>query len=74
MIFVYPQAFEWVVQNVAKLRDFVEDRSQDETSEGKVGPDREELEILRESPSIGDGKYKLEIGTSQATSLLFQSQ
>lgn len=54
-------AFEWVVHDVAKLRDFVEDRGQDETPEGRVGPDRDEFEILRESPMLGDGKYKLEI-------------
>lgn len=57
------QAFEWVVHDVAKLRDFVEDRGQDETPEGRVGPDRDEFEILKESPMLGDGKYKLEIGT-----------
>lgn len=64
------QAFEWVVHNVAKLRDFVEDNGQEETSEG----DRDEFEILRESPMLGDGKYKLEIGTKQAAFLLSLSQ
>lgn len=64
------QAFEWVVHNVAKLRDFVEDNGQEETSEG----DRDEFEILRESPMLGDGKYKLEIGTKQAAFLLSRSQ
>jgi hypothetical protein len=71
------QAFEWVVNDVAKLRDFVEDdngHGQDETPEGRVGPDRDEFEILRESPMLGDGKYKLEIGTKQAISLLSRSQ
>jgi hypothetical protein len=62
------QAFEWVVHNVAKLRDFVEDNGQDETSEGRAGPDHDEIEILREAPILGDGKYKLEIGTRQAIS------
>jgi hypothetical protein len=62
------------VNDVAKLRDFVEDNGQDETSEGRVGPDRDEFEILRESPMLGDGKYKLEIGTKQAISLLSWSQ
>ncbi|KAH9006742.1 hypothetical protein EDB86DRAFT_3112480 [Lactarius hatsudake] len=54
-------AFEWVVHDVAKLRDFVEDRGQDEIPEGRVGPDRDGFEILKESPMLGDGKYKLEI-------------
>ncbi|KAH9049710.1 hypothetical protein EDB84DRAFT_1260529 [Lactarius hengduanensis] len=61
-------AFEWVVHDVAKLRDFVEDRGQDEIPEGRVGPDRDGFEILKESPMLGDGKYKLEIGTRQLTS------
>ncbi|KAF8272064.1 hypothetical protein EI94DRAFT_1566992 [Lactarius quietus] len=56
------QAFEWVVHNVAKLRDFVEDNGEDETPEGRVGSDHDEFEVLRESPILGDGKYKLEIG------------
>lgn len=58
------QAFEWVVHDVAKLRDFVEDSAQDESP----GPERDEFEILRESPILGDGKYKLEIGTKHAPS------
>ena len=68
------QALEWVVHDVAKLRDFVEDRGQDETLEGRVGPDRNAFDILKESPMLGDGKYKLEIGKSQTTCLLFRSQ
>jgi hypothetical protein len=57
-----PQAFEWVVQDVAKLRDFVEGRGLDETTDGRSESDRDDFEILRESPMLGDGKYKLEIG------------
>jgi hypothetical protein len=56
------QAFEWVVHDVGKLRDFVEGRGLDETVDGRGGPDRDDFEILRESPMLGDGKYKLEIG------------
>ncbi|KAG6910940.1 hypothetical protein DXG01_005994 [Tephrocybe rancida] len=46
--------FEWVVRDVHKLRDFVE---------GVDGPDIEntEFEILKQSPMLGDNKFKLEI-------------
>ncbi|KAI0307093.1 hypothetical protein B0F90DRAFT_1807787 [Multifurca ochricompacta] len=56
-------AFEWVVQDVRKLRDFVEGRGPHKVAEGsgRGEPDRDEFEILRESPLLGDGKYKLEI-------------
>lgn len=54
------QAFEWVVHDVGKLRDFVEGRGLDEAVDD--GPDRDDFEFLRESPMLGDGKYKLEIG------------
>lgn len=59
---MYLQAFEWVVQDVGKLRDFVEGRGSNETTDGRAGPDRDDFEVLRESPMLGDGKYKLEIG------------
>ena len=52
----------------------MEDSGRDETPEGRIGPDRDEFEILRESPMLGDGKYKLEIGTKQTTPLSFRSQ
>ena len=51
----------------------MEDRGLDETPEGRVGPNRDEFEILKESPMLGDGKYKLEIGTRQATCFHFRS-
>jgi hypothetical protein len=44
-----PQAFEWVVQDVGKLRDFVERRGLDETTDGSAGSDRDDFEILRVS-------------------------
>jgi len=58
-------AFEWVVQDVRKLRDFVEGRGPDETADGRDGPELDDFEILRESPMLGDSKYKLEIGMLQ---------
>ncbi|KAH9965859.1 hypothetical protein BC827DRAFT_1180462 [Russula dissimulans] len=54
-------AFEWVVQDVAKLRDFVEGRGRDENTDRRDGLERDGFEVLRESPMLGDGKYKLEI-------------
>jgi hypothetical protein len=55
------QAFEWVVYDVRKLRDFVEGRSPEDAADGRGGPDRDDFGVLRESPTLGDGKYKLEI-------------
>lgn len=59
------QAFEWVVRDVSKLKDFVEGR---EPSEGRKDSPSEiqtdDFEILKESPMMGDGKFKLEIGAS----------
>ena len=63
------QAFEWVVYDIRKLRDFVEGRSPEDAADGRSGPDREEFGVLRESPTLGDGKYKLEIGMKQVGSL-----
>jgi len=40
----------------------VEGRGSDETTDGRAGPDRDDFGVLRESPMLGDGKYKLEIG------------
>lgn len=57
------QAFEWVVRDVHKLRDFVENS---DTTDTPVEPDEAtnlgDFEILKESPELGDGKFKLEIG------------
>jgi hypothetical protein len=51
------------VRDVAKLRDFVEGCGvqQEDTESPTTGPDG--FEILKESPMLGDGKFKLEIGT-----------
>ncbi|KAF5387664.1 hypothetical protein D9615_000593 [Tricholomella constricta] len=46
--------FEWVVRDVHKLRDFVEGVDATETE----NPD---FEILKQSPMLGDNKFKLEI-------------
>ena len=49
------QGFEWSVRDVHKLRNVVEgdDSTQEETSD---------FEILKQSPVLGDNKFKLEIG------------
>ena len=44
----------------------MEGRVSDETTDGRAGPDRDDFEVLRESPMLGDGKYKLEIGVWHA--------
>ncbi|KAL0567176.1 hypothetical protein V5O48_014826 [Marasmius crinis-equi] len=79
--------FEWVVRDVHKLRDYVEGRSSLSVNEsdgaandGITGENEEnsvvadDFEILKQSPIIGDNKFKLEIartspteGTSQRT-------
>ena len=52
------QAFEWAVRNVHALRDFVEHGQIANPADGPEEPH----EVLRESPMLGDGKFKLEIG------------
>ena len=59
------QAFEWVVRDVSRLRDHIEGVSAP-VGEGDAPPeeiDDDEFEVLRESPELGDGKFKLEICT-----------
>ncbi|KAI0750970.1 hypothetical protein C8Q80DRAFT_1217862 [Daedaleopsis nitida] len=59
-------AFEWVVRDVGRLRDHIENTPLD-TPEGDVaeGPvdemEDDDFEVLRESPELADGKFKLEI-------------
>ncbi|PSS35432.1 hypothetical protein PHLCEN_2v1587 [Hermanssonia centrifuga] len=49
-------AFEWVVRDVHRLRDYVENINTVSNLEGS------NFDILKESPMLGDGKFKLEIG------------
>ena len=63
------QAFEWVVRDVHRLRDYIENPEVSGElageSEGEaILAETDEFEILKEAPIIGDGKFKLEIGTS----------
>ncbi|KZP20228.1 hypothetical protein FIBSPDRAFT_932465 [Athelia psychrophila] len=59
-------AFEWVVRDVSRLKQFVEERDGAEHVEGSAPvANDDDFEVLRESPMMGDGKYKLEIGMSR---------
>lgn len=53
------QAFEWVVRDVHKLRDFIE--AQQASSDEEIS-EKSTFEILKEAPIMGDQKFKLEIG------------
>ncbi|KZS97936.1 hypothetical protein SISNIDRAFT_449536 [Sistotremastrum niveocremeum HHB9708] len=58
-------AFEWTVRNASALDSWLQGSptaSEETTEETTVS--RESFEFLRESPIIGDGKFKLEIATS----------
>lgn len=44
----------------------MEGRSPEDAADGRGGPDRDDFGVLRESPTLGDGKYKIEIGMRQA--------
>ncbi len=58
---IYMQAFEWVVRDVHRLRDYVENINTVSDVEGC------DFDILKESPMLGDGKFKLEIGNVSST-------
>ena len=56
------QAFEWVVRDVSRLRDHIENQPLGDGVDESDGDD--EFEILKESPELGDSKFKLEISAS----------
>ncbi|EJT97762.1 hypothetical protein DACRYDRAFT_18333 [Dacryopinax primogenitus] len=58
-------AFEWTVNDVKALCETIEHSSAPEGSAERVHED-EPFEILREHPSIGDGKFILEIARTPA--------
>lgn len=70
-VLVYYQGFEWVVRDVAKLRDFIEGSPEPELSpednSNPNSPVAEDFDILKHSPVIGDGKFKLEIARNGST-------
>ncbi|KAK7470403.1 hypothetical protein VKT23_001830 [Stygiomarasmius scandens] len=54
--------FEWVVRNVAKLRDYVETVGTEATDSSESSSNADiDFEILKLSPIMGDNKFKLEI-------------
>ena len=54
------QAFEWVVRDVSRLRDHIETPVVVE-ERLPIEVDDDDFEVLRESPELADGKFKLEI-------------
>ncbi|KAF5321587.1 hypothetical protein D9619_000469 [Psilocybe cf. subviscida] len=60
--------FEWAVNDVQKLRNFVEDVEPVVLDNGErpARSDLSDFEILRQSPMIGDHKFKLEIAQTLA--------
>jgi hypothetical protein len=61
------QAFEWIVRDVSKLKEFVEEREVTEgQEESGLVVKNDDFEILKESPLMGDGKFKLEIGMNNS--------
>lgn len=57
-----PQAFEWLVRDVSRLRDYIENAGA--TEDAVEEQDTDDFDVLRESPELGDGKFKLEICAS----------
>ncbi|OBZ76102.1 Polyamine aminopropyltransferase [Grifola frondosa] len=58
-------AFEWIIRDVSRLKEFVESPApvdNDAAADGSeaLGSEADEFEVLRESPML-DGKFKLEI-------------
>lgn len=64
------QAFEWLVRDVSRLKTFVESSLDDASGDPAAAdpeidiPSQNSFEVLRDSPILGDGKFKLEIGIS----------
>ncbi|KIK67825.1 hypothetical protein GYMLUDRAFT_155333 [Collybiopsis luxurians FD-317 M1] len=56
--------FEWEVKNVRKLRNFIEGVLPHPSSETEA----EDFDLLKHSPVIGDGKFKLEIARTTPVS------
>ncbi|THH30679.1 hypothetical protein EUX98_g3496 [Antrodiella citrinella] len=57
------QAFEWVVRDLQKLKDYVENTDA-APAEGSAPSEAPIFDVLKESPTLGDGKFKLEIAKS----------
>jgi len=58
------------VRDVSKLKEFVEGREiRDGHEETGSVVQNDDFEILKESPLMGDGKFKLEIGMNDSQTL-----
>ncbi|KAJ7180369.1 hypothetical protein C8R43DRAFT_399180 [Mycena crocata] len=53
--------FEWAVRDAHKLRDYVEGIEPEDTEDEHGSVVAEDFELLKQSPMIGDDKFKLEI-------------
>ncbi|KAJ3934548.1 MAG: hypothetical protein NXY57DRAFT_889933 [Lentinula lateritia] len=58
--------FEWVVRDICKLRNFVEGFPSPEGHDATPS-EADDFDILKHSPVIGDGKFKLEIARTAPT-------
>jgi hypothetical protein len=65
------KAFEWVVRDVQRLKEFVEtgpDATDTSSGDGEYSGDTgHSFDVFRDSPLLGDGKFKLEIGSGLST-------
>ncbi|KAG7449477.1 uncharacterized protein BT62DRAFT_888421 [Guyanagaster necrorhizus] len=64
---------EWIIRDIRKLRDYIEGPENTESSENLNAEDHAvaehgDFEVLKESPVMGDNKFKLEIARSHAPS------
>ncbi|EPQ59143.1 hypothetical protein GLOTRDRAFT_113919 [Gloeophyllum trabeum ATCC 11539] len=61
-------AFEWIVRDVHKLRDFVEGGTANDEGSDNEGQ-QDDFDIFKESPILGEGKFKLEIADGRTPTL-----
>ncbi|KAI0796913.1 hypothetical protein C8Q75DRAFT_790900 [Abortiporus biennis] len=61
-------AFEWIVRDASRLKEYLENTPPpSEASSESQSQDTVEFEVLKESPTLGDGKFKLEISKTTAS-------
>ena len=64
----FEQALEWVVSDVERLSRFIESDADlnGDDDQSSIKEDDQSFEVLSQSPLLGDGKFKLEIGARPA--------
>ncbi|KAL0949290.1 hypothetical protein HGRIS_009368 [Hohenbuehelia grisea] len=69
-------SFEWVVRDVDRLRGFIEESQPEVASSSSSSDERleDDFEILKESPILGDNKFKLEIARTGGAEEMASSQ